>query len=129
MKNSDTCHLSWTPNGALLTSKTKSPIRINEIINTLKTMDYHFGKKKFRSGNIPFTMFGPFDQKSNVLFHDKTDLLKTKYELTKVMNFPRSLESHIEHLLNTRQQCTHSSSSSIHMSIVCSIAVLLLRIF
>jgi hypothetical protein len=118
------CHLSWTSNGVLMTGKHKSQIRINEIINTLKTMDYHFGKKKFRSGNIPFTMFGEFDQKKNILFKDKTDLLKTKYELMKVTNFPRNIENYLEYLLNNFQQCTNSSSTLKSLYTIATVLIL-----
>lgn len=104
-----------------MTSKNRTQIRINEIINTLKTMDNHFGKKKFRSGNIPFTMFGPFDQKPNILFKDNTDSLKTNYELMKVSNFPRNLESYLENLVN--QQC--NESSSVHKSLIYVISTVL----
>lgn len=103
LKGSDICHLSWTSKGVLLTNKAKSQIRINEIVNTLKTMDNHFGKHKYRSGNIPFTLFGPFDQKQNVLFKDSTDGLKTKFEFTRITNFERNLESYFE--LSSELQC------------------------
>ena len=99
-------------------------MRVNEIINTLKTMDYHFGKRNFRSGNIPFTMFGQFDQKQNVLFHSKTDKLKTKYELQKVANFPRNIENYLEYLLNSKQRC-FNQSSSIHNSVIYVISIVL----
>lgn len=68
-------------------------------------MDNHFGKEKFRSGNIPFTMFGPFDQKSNVLFRDTTDGLKTSYEFMKVTKFERNLESFMD--IATNQYCSN----------------------
>lgn len=77
-------------------------------------MDNHFGKKKFRSGNIPFTMFGEFDQKANVLFKDSTDGLKTKYELMKISNFERNLEGHFDNVLETVQYC--NSSHNLHPS-------------
>lgn len=90
-------------------------------------MDYHFGKKKFRSGNIPFTMFGPFDQKPNVLFRDKTDLLKTKYELMKVTYFPRNIENYLEYLIGNNQQCKNSSTTLHKSAIYTLITVLFLR--
>lgn len=108
-KQSDDCHLSWTSKGVLLTSNTKGQIRINEIVNTLKTMDNHFGKQKFRSGNIPFTLFGPFDQKSNVLFMDSTDGLKTKFEFNKIKVFGRNLEDHLDSVQQSHQICSLSN--------------------
>lgn len=74
-------------------------------------MDNHFGKQKFKSGNIPFTMFGPFDQKTNVLFKDATDSLKTKYELSKISNFERNLENFYDELLKDEHQYCNSSQS------------------
>jgi Transferrin len=120
----ETCYLSWTSKGVLFTNKNKNQIRINEIINTLKTMDSHFGKKKFRSGNIPFTMFGTFDQKQNVLFKDSTDEFKTKFEFLKVSSFQRNIENYLDNLASSNQQCSHSSS--IHKSIVLLTSAVLL---
>lgn len=104
-------------------------MRINEIINTLKTMDNHFGKKKFRSGNIPFTMFGPFDQKENVLFRDSTDGLKTKFELMKVTNFQRNLENYVVDLLSSHELCNKSSSTSKSVIYLMSAVFLMCRLF
>lgn len=109
-RETDTCYLSWTSKGILMTNKDKSQMRMNEIVNSLKTMDNHFGKRKFRSGNIPFTMFGPFDQKTNVLFKDSTDELKTKYELNKITNYERNLESYLSSALVSQQYCSSSKS-------------------
>lgn len=92
-----------------MTSNNKSQLRINEIVNTLKTMDNHFGKQKFRSGNIPFTLFGPFDQKSNVLFKDSTDGLKTKYEFNKIQVFGKNLEDLIDNILQNDRLCSASN--------------------
>lgn len=73
-------------------------------------MDNHFGKQKYRSGNIPFTMFGPFDQKANILFKDATDSLKTKYEFTRITNFERNLENYFDSLLQSEPLCSFSYS-------------------
>lgn len=68
-------------------------------------MDNHFGKHKYRSGNIPFTMYGLFDQKQNVLFKDSTDGLKTKFEFTRISNFERNLEAHLDSELSNELYC------------------------
>lgn len=122
IKGSDTCYLSWTSKGVLLTNRNKTQIRMNEIVNALKTMDNHFGKEKFRSGNIPFTMFGPFDQKSNVLFKDATDGLKTKYEILHISKFERNLESFVD--TATQQYCSHSQSHQ-SSALVCLMSTIL----
>lgn len=77
-------------------------------------MDNHFGKQKFRSGNIPFTLFGPFDQKTDVLFKDSTDSLKTKFEFTRTIKIERNLEEYFDGVLVTEKYC--SSSPSLHIS-------------
>lgn len=135
VKGSDTCYLSWTSKGVLLTNQNKTQIRVNEIVNTLKTMDKHFGKQeKFRSGNIPFTMFGPFDQKSNVLFKDATDNLKTKFEFKSVSNFERNLESFYDDVFEGNQHCSatqlsHTESHHNSTAILLLLAALLFVIF
>ncbi|CRK98392.1 CLUMA_CG011751, isoform A [Clunio marinus] len=112
LKSSDICYLSWTSKGVLLTSKDKSQMRINEIVNALKTMDNHFGKHKFRSGNIPFTLYGPFDQKNNVIFRDATDMLKTNFEFKKT-SFERNSEDYFDSLIENNQYCNKSGSKCV----------------
>ncbi|KAL7037648.1 hypothetical protein ACKWTF_009312 [Chironomus riparius] len=110
-KSSDICYLSWTSKGTLLTSKTKDELRKNEFINTLKSMDYNFGKHKFRSGNIPFTMFGPFDKKENVLFKDATDGFRTPKEIKNYVKFDKNLEKFYSKLQSDDlKYCSHASS-------------------
>lgn len=74
-------------------------------------MDYNFGKHKFRSGNIPFTMFGPFDKKKNVLFQDVTDGFRTPKEIKNYVKFDKSLEKFYSKLQSDDlQYCSHASS-------------------
>jgi hypothetical protein len=101
----------------LLTNRNKTQIRFNEIVNSLKTMDNHFGKQKFRSGNIPFTMFGPFDQKADILFKDSTDGLRTNYEFTKVVKFDRNLEDFFNGIADTTY-CSDSSRRQRNFSLL-----------
>lgn len=55
-------------------------------------------------------MFGPFDQKTNVLFNDATDMLKTKFEFMKISNLERNLESHLESVMQESQMCSYARS-------------------
>lgn len=74
-------------------------------------MDYNFGKHKFRSGNIPFTMFGPFDKRENVLFKDVTDGFKTPKEIKNYVKFDKNLEKFYSKLQSDDlQYCSHASS-------------------
>lgn len=74
-------------------------------------MNIHFGKQKYRSGNIPFTMFGPFDMKNDILFKDATDDFKTKLEVLQHMRFDNNLEKFYANYLNDDLQHCKSSSS------------------
>lgn len=115
----------------MLTNRNKTRIRFNEIVNSLKTMDNHFGKQKFRSGNIPFTMFGPFDQKADILFKDTTDGLRTKFEFTQVVKFDRNLEDFFDGIADTTEQyCSDSTRSHRNISLLSlsAFAVILIRL-
>lgn len=92
-------------------------------------MDVHFGKYKFKSGNIPFTLFGKFDDKTDVLFKDSTDNLKTDYEIVQKTKFDRNLEEFYDRLLLTPAQCSNGINLNA-LSVVTLIAtVLFVRYF
>lgn len=65
-------------------------MRHNEIYNSLKDMDNMFGKN-YKSHTLPFTMYGPFDKRNNIMFRDNTEGLKSLNEL-KHDQMPRLLE-------------------------------------
>lgn len=81
-KSNELCYLHWTPRGHLMINNGTSLIRKNEIYNSLRDMDKLFGKE-YKSHTNPFTMFGPFDRKNNVMFRDGTDGLRSASELEK----------------------------------------------
>lgn len=56
-------------------------VRRQELINLIKQLDQTFGKS-FKSPTTPFTMYGPFDRKHNVIFQDRTKYLKTYSDLS-----------------------------------------------
>lgn len=92
-------------------------------------MDQHFGKFKFRSGNIPFTIFGPFDQKTDVLFKDTTDSFKTSYEIANNTKFERNIESFYTTLLNDNSQyCSNSAHYLININFMYMLAVSLIAL-
>ncbi|KAG5680182.1 hypothetical protein PVAND_009707 [Polypedilum vanderplanki] len=117
-RSSDICYLSWTSKGTLLINKSKTQLRRNEIISSLKSMDHYFGKYRFRAGDIPFTLFGPFDQKEDVLFRDSTDGFKTEYEIINYSKFDRSIESFYNKLLNDDSHQCSSANSVIGIKII-----------
>lgn len=67
----DKCHLSWSPVGQGMTSKNKTNLWIKDALDVFLQFDNLFGKK-YRTVTKSFSLFGPFDGKSNVLFHDAT---------------------------------------------------------
>lgn len=79
-KEEELCYMHWTPRGHLMISNKTELNRKNEIYNSLRDMDKLFGKN-YKSHTIPFTMFGPFDRKENVMFRDKTDGLRNLLEM------------------------------------------------
>lgn len=85
-------------------------LRMNEIKNSLKSMDKIFGKE-YQGHTIPFSMYGPFDNKNNIIFRDSTDSLKTRQELRKNPKFDRNLEDFYESY--DSEKCKVSSSISI----------------
>jgi hypothetical protein len=126
-RSSEVCYLSWTSKGTLLINKEKSQLRRNEIITSLKSMDYYFGKYRFRSGNIPFTLFGPFDQKTDVLFKDSTDGFKTEYEIVNHAKFDRSIETFYSQIFNENpEQCSSARSPlGVHFIYLLTAAIIL----
>lgn len=117
---SELCYLSFTSRGILLTNKNKTQTRINEIVNTFKTMDALFGKRNFRSGNIPFTLFGLFDRQHDVLFRDTTDSFATKFEISQKRPNDRNLEYHIDELVKNYEtlKCQSGAIISSRFSII-----------
>uniref|UniRef100_A0A1B0BXC0 Transferrin n=1 Tax=Glossina palpalis gambiensis TaxID=67801 RepID=A0A1B0BXC0_9MUSC len=95
------CYLHWTTRGHLMTHK-NTLIRHNEIYNTLKDMDALFGKK-YKTETRPFTMYGIFDQKHNIIFRDETDGLKGLQDLRKDEN-RRMMEEIFERYIKEEYQ-------------------------
>lgn len=102
------CHLHWTARGHIMVHNS-SVTRRNEIHNSLRDMDRLFGKD-YKTHTLPFTMFGPFDRKNNVIFHDNTENLKNAGDLSKD-TAPRLMESSFEKYSQEPKSIETSSSS------------------
>ncbi|XP_030554066.1 transferrin [Drosophila novamexicana] len=83
------CYLHWAPRGHLMTHNS-SQTRHNEIYNSLRDMDHLFGKK-YKSETRPFSLYGIFDKRNDILFKDSTDALLSAHELLRD-NAKRSME-------------------------------------
>lgn len=89
-KTEDYCYMHWTNRGILMVNNQTHGMRRTEIYSSFRDMDRLFGKR-YESHIIPFTMYGEFDKKSNILFHDQTEILRDIDEL-KMDRMKRSLE-------------------------------------
>lgn len=87
----DPCYLHWTPRGHLMVRADLPQMRRNEIYNSLREMDKLFGKQ-YKQHTIPFTMYGPFDRRNNVMFRDGTDGLRSLDEMRAKDRWPRMAE-------------------------------------
>lgn len=91
-------------------------------------MDVHFGKYKFKSGNIPFTLFGKFDDKTDVLFKDSTDNLITNYEIFHKAKFEKNLEEFHDRLQRNPPVCSLGNYLNRLSLIFLCVSVLFLKI-
>lgn len=89
-KPNELCYVHWASRGQLMINNQTKLMRKNEIYNTFRDMDRLFGKH-YVSHIIPFSMFGQFDRRQNVLFHDQTEGLRGIVEIRRD-RLPRSLE-------------------------------------
>lgn len=130
--STESCYLSFMSRGTLFTGKSKSQMRINEILNTFKTMEMHFGKQKFRSGNVPFRLFAPFDNRNNILFHDSTDEILTKSNFIN-RKIDRNLEKYLNDIIKNYQKlnCNNSSLNltTNHFSVILTLIIILKEYF
>lgn len=88
---SDPCYLHWMARSSVMVRRNLEAVRKTEIYNALREMDKLFGKQ-YKTNTIPFTMFGPFDRQSNVMFRDSTDGLRSEVEMERD-RLPRLLTS------------------------------------
>lgn len=115
-QESEPCYLHWIPRGHLMIHNLTQPMRKNEIYNSLRDMNALFGKQ-YKSHTIPFTMFGPFDRKSNIIFRDTTDGIKGLAELEKD-KLPRLLERSLTRYANAPYSVTSLNGGASTITIV-----------
>lgn len=93
-KPDELCYLHWASRGYVMISNQTKTLRRNEIYNTLRDMDRLFGKN-YESHVLPFSMYGPFDRRNDVMFHDRTEAMRGIIEMEKDLT-PRFLEQTIQ---------------------------------
>ncbi|KAK4882805.1 hypothetical protein RN001_006124 [Aquatica leii] len=111
-ENNTDCHLSWSPPGQAMIRSNQSSLWIKDTLDVFLQMDVLFGKN-FKSLTTPFTLFGLFDGKPDVLFHDATGKLRDvpKYKSTDTMG------KEYDSILENYGECVTSSSAIPTLSI------------
>lgn len=71
----DGCHLSWAPLGYGMVRAQSSDLWSKDTLDVFMQLDGLFGKS-YKSLTVPLQLFGPFDGKPNLLFHDSTVRLR-----------------------------------------------------
>lgn len=104
------CYLHWTTRGHLMTRNT-SETRLHEIYNSLRDIDALFGKT-YKTETRPFTMYGVFDKKDNVIFRDRTDGLRGLQDLHKDRNARIMEDIYGRYVLNQYNKLLVSSGSA-----------------
>ncbi|XP_034654339.1 transferrin [Drosophila subobscura] len=120
--NFEFCYLHWTTRGHLMTHNATLPRR-NEIYNSLRDMDQLFGRK-YKSETRPFTLYGIFDKRNNIMFRDTTDGLLGLQELHRD-NAKRVME-HIYDRYATTQYYTSNDENGAQRPNSSNFALLLL---
>ncbi|XP_023309775.1 transferrin [Anoplophora glabripennis] len=70
------CHLSWAPLGQGMIRNNSTDLWKKDTLDVFLRLDNLFGKS-YQSLTTPFTMFGKYDGKSDLLFHDATIRLRS----------------------------------------------------
>nr|XP_029733414.1 transferrin-like [Aedes albopictus] len=107
VKSKAVCYLNWVSRGHIMISGSASVLREKEIYNSLREIDRLLGKKH-RVTSVPFTLYGEFDRKTNVIYRDGTESLRGPVEMYRDRNagLLDSIYARIAH-----RNCTHSSAT------------------
>lgn len=118
----DPCYMHWVARGNLMIHKDMDTVRRNEIYNSMREMDKLFGKQ-YKTNTIPFTMFGPFDRQTNVMFRDTTDGLRSEVEMGRD-RLPRLLSTaSMNQYMESKVKCVSGISGSTSIRLLCSVLV------
>ncbi|KAF5276054.1 hypothetical protein FQA39_LY00850 [Lamprigera yunnana] len=122
-ENSTDCHLSWAPPGQAMIRSNASKLWIKDTLDVFLQMDVLFGKN-FKSLTTPFTLFGLFDGKPDVLFHDAASKLRD----VPIYKATDTLTKEYNAILDKRFGCITSSSTVPTISIFNVFIVIVIKI-
>ncbi|KAJ8982997.1 hypothetical protein NQ317_014292, partial [Molorchus minor] len=99
------CHLSWAPLGQAMIRVNSTDLWIKDTLDVFLQLDNLFGKN-YQSLTTPFTLFGKYDGKSDLLFNDATVRLRDvpTSKDTDTMVYP------YDNFVITDQKCIQSAS-------------------
>lgn len=102
------CHLSWSPVGYGMIRANSSEMWMRDTVNVFLQLDMMFGRS-YKSLTTPFTMYGKYDNKSNLLFKDVTQRLRDVPVAKNIDSMPFEYES----VLSMDKPCVVSSQPAI----------------
>lgn len=119
------CYLHWAPRGNLMVHNA-TLTRRNEIYNSFREMDRLFGKF-YKTQTTPFTMFGPFDKKNNVMFRDKTDGLRGATDL-KTDRAARIMEDIFDNYVNDKYPVNSANANANAFFLISWMSIILILV-
>lgn len=101
-ENRKYCYISWSNIGHIYAKRNITAMRKHEIITMFTKLDQLFGKHQpFHS--VMFTMYGPFNYQTDVIFHNNTkslstdNLFKTHPYVSMPFNFDSTFNDSVSH--------------------------------
>ncbi|VEN49497.1 unnamed protein product [Callosobruchus maculatus] len=105
------CHLSWAPIGQAMIKSNRSDLWVHDTLDVFLQLNDQFGKD-YPPPTNQFTLFGKFNGKSDVLFHDATLKLR-EVPNEKNTNF---LPNFYEKMMTSDKKCRVTDSSGSRFS-------------
>jgi hypothetical protein len=106
-KKSEGCHLTWAPVGQAMVRANSTTLWTQDTLDVFLQLDSLFGRS-YKSLTTPLQMFGPYNGKSDILFHDNTVRLRNVPTVRNLDNMQRLYQD----FLVDNKTCVPSSSSS-----------------
>lgn len=100
----DGCHLSWSPVGQAMVRNTSNDLWMKDTLDVFLQLDNLFGRN-YKSLTTPLLLFGPYNGKPNILFHDNTVRLRN---VPIVRNFD-NMKRLYQDILVSDNECSSSS--------------------
>ncbi|XP_063912474.1 transferrin [Zophobas morio] len=124
-QKSEGCHLSWAPAGQAMIRANTTDLWFQDTLDVFLQIDNLFGRNH-KSFTTPLQLFGPYNGKSNILFHDSTIRLRS---VPRSRNFDTMQRLYQEDILPTSDECVSSASIKVPLVIGILTSYLFIYIF